>query len=107
VTFTPYRNTEYNTILSTALQGGGGPDVIQLRAYDGMEPLAQAGFLYPLDGEIAELDSFNEGFLAGATNREDGRDYGVPFALQTVQVLYNEAMFEELGLEEPQTCSPT
>ena len=103
VTFTPYRNTEYNTILSTALQGGGGPDVIQLRAYGGMEPLAQAGFLYPLDGEIAELDSFNEGFLAGATNREDGRVYGVPFALQTVQVLYNETMFEELGLEEPQT----
>src|SRR5690606_32952303 len=25
VEFTPYLNTEYNTILATALQGGGGP----------------------------------------------------------------------------------
>ena len=33
VTFTPYQNTEYNTILSTALQGGGGPDIVHLRAY--------------------------------------------------------------------------
>src|SRR5690625_7910476 len=39
VTFTPYRNTEYNTILSTALQGGGGPDVLQLRACGGVERL--------------------------------------------------------------------
>ena len=43
VEFTPYLNTEYNTILSTALQGGGGPDIVHLRAYGGMEPLAQAG----------------------------------------------------------------
>src|SRR5690606_8332300 len=45
VEFTPYLITEYNTILSTALQGGGGPDIIHLRAYGGMEPLAQAGYL--------------------------------------------------------------
>ena len=43
VEFIPYKNTEYNTILSTALQGGSGPDIIQLRAYGGMEALANAG----------------------------------------------------------------
>jgi raffinose/stachyose/melibiose transport system substrate-binding protein len=103
VDFEPYRNTEYNTILSTAMQGGGGPDIAHLRAYGGMEPLAQAGHLVRLDGEISQLEDFDPGILLGATNRADGGVYGVPFALQTIQVLYNVTMFEELGLEEPTT----
>jgi len=103
VEFTPYLNTEYNTILSTALQGGGGPDIVHLRAYGGMEPLAQAGYLVRLDDKVPALADFDPGILAGATNRADGGVYGVPFALQTVQVLYNVDMFERLGLEEPQT----
>ncbi len=103
VNFTPYLNTEYNTIVSTALQGGGGPDIVHLRAYGGMEPLAQAGLLVRLDDKVDALADFDPGILLGATNRADGGVYGVPFALQTVQVLYNEAMFERLGLEEPTT----
>jgi raffinose/stachyose/melibiose transport system substrate-binding protein len=103
VEFEPYRNTEYNTIVSTALQGGGGPDIVHLRAYGGMEPLAQAGHLVRLDGEIGALEDFDPGILLGATNRADDGVYGVPFALQTIQVLYNQAMFDEMGLEEPNT----
>jgi raffinose/stachyose/melibiose transport system substrate-binding protein len=103
VTFTPYLNTEYNTILSTALQGGGGPDIVHLRAYGGMESLAQAGLLVRLDDKVPALADFDPGILLGATNRADGGVYGVPFALQTVQVLYNVDMFERLGLEEPTT----
>lgn len=103
VRFMPYLNTEYNTILATALQAGSGPDIVHLRAYGGMEPLAEAGFLIPLDDKVEALAGFSPDVLAGATNRSDGRVYGVPFALQTVQVLYNVAAFEELGLSEPQT----
>lgn len=103
VTFTPYLNTEYNTILSTALQGGGGPDIVHLRAYGGMEPLANAGLIVRLDDKVDALAGFDPGILLGATNRADGGVYGVPFALQTVKVLYNQALFERLGLEEPST----
>ncbi|NLJ68211.1 MAG: extracellular solute-binding protein [Firmicutes bacterium] len=103
VEFVAYRNTEYNTILATALQAGSGPDIIHLRAYGGMEPLAKAGYLMPLDGKVPELESFSRDVLLGAINRADGRVYGVPFAVQTVQVLYNKAIFRELGLEEPST----
>ncbi len=103
VEFTPYLNTEYNTILATALQGGGGPDIVHLRAYGGMEPLAEAGYLVRLDDKVPALAEFDPGILLGATNRGDGGVYGVPFALQTVQVLYNEDLFEELGLTEPTT----
>src|SRR5690606_32738434 len=103
VELTPYLNTEYNTILATALQGGGGPDIVHLRAYGGMEPLAEAGYLVRLDDKVPALAEFDPGILLGATNRGDGGVYGVPFALQTVQVLYNEDLFEELGLTEPTT----
>ncbi|HET8985208.1 MAG TPA: extracellular solute-binding protein, partial [Trueperaceae bacterium] len=58
VVFTPYLNTEYNTILATALQGGGGPDIVHLRAYGGMEPLAQAGLLVRLDDKVPALADF-------------------------------------------------
>jgi len=103
VTFTPYLNTEYNTIVATALQGGGGPDIVHLRAYGGMESLAGAGLLVRLDDKVEALQGFDPNILLGATNRADGGVYGVPFALQTVQVLYNQAMFERLGLQEPTT----
>ncbi len=103
VEFVAYRNTEYNTILSTALQAGSGPDIVHLRAYGGMEPLANAGYLMPLDDKIPELMDFSPEVLLGATNREDSKVYGVPFAVQTIQVLYNKAVFKDLGLQEPKT----
>lgn len=103
VQFIPYRNVEYNTIIATALQGGRGPDIIHLRSYGGMEPLANAGYLMPLDDKVEALAGFDPDILRGATNRADGRIYGVPFALQTLQVLYNTRIFGELGLEEPTT----
>ena len=43
VKFTPYVNTEYNAILSTALTAGSGPDVMQIRPYGGMATLSDAG----------------------------------------------------------------
>ncbi|NLY51480.1 MAG: extracellular solute-binding protein [Firmicutes bacterium] len=103
IEFVAYRNTEYNTILATALQAGSGPDIIHLRAYGGMEPLAKAGYLMALDRKVPELANFSRDVLLGATNRADGKVYGVPFAVQTVQVLYNKAIFRELGLQEPST----
>jgi raffinose/stachyose/melibiose transport system substrate-binding protein len=103
VTFTPYHNTEYNTILSTALQGGGGPDIVHLRAYGGIEPLAEAGLIVRLDDKVAALADFDPEILLGATNRSDGGIYGVPFAVQVIPVLYNRGLFSELGLEVPTT----
>lgn len=101
--FKPYKNTEYDTILETALKGGKGPDVMQLRAYGGLQPLADAGYLVPLDGKVERLGEFSEQALDGARRLEDGRIYGVPFAIQTLQVFYNRRIFEEQGLEEPRT----
>jgi raffinose/stachyose/melibiose transport system substrate-binding protein len=103
VEFKPHLNTEYDTILETALKGGKGPDVMQLRAYGSPQPLFDAGYAVPLDGEVEALEEFSPQSIAGATSIKDGHVYGVPFALQTLQVFYNEDIFADHGIEVPET----
>lgn len=103
VEFVAFVNTDYNNILSTGLTGEGGPDVAQLRAYGGIQPLIEAGQLLPLDEDIETLSNFTDPILEGATGRSDGLVYGVPFGLQAFTAYYNKAIFDELGLSEPET----
>lgn len=102
VEFVPFVNTDYNNILATGLTGDGGPDVVQLRAYGGVQALVEAGQLLPLDGEI-DLSNFTDNALKAATGVSDGRVYGAPFAYQAFTAYYNKGIFDELGLTEPET----
>lgn len=103
VTFTAYKNTEYNTILSAALKGGTGPDIIQLKPYGGLETFAKPGYLMPLDDKVPELSNFTETALGGVVSINDGKTYGIPYASQTLVIYYNKGMYKELGLEVPET----
>ena len=104
VKFETFEATNYNTILSTALAGGTGPDLAMVRAYGGMENVASAGYLEPLTFEtVPALADFNPAALAAETMRSDGTIYAVPFASQTQFVIYNKAIFDANGLEEPQS----
>ena len=101
VDFKPYKSTEYNTILSTGLTQTGGPDVAQLRAYGGLQPLIQAGDLVALDGQVAGLSNFETTSLDGARGRKDGKIYGVPLEMSTFQVYYNKDIFAKYQLQPP------
>ncbi|KAA0548419.1 extracellular solute-binding protein [Bacillus sp. BGMRC 2118] len=101
VEFKPSKNTEYNTILNTALQSGEGPDLIHLRPYAPGIALADAGYIEPLDG-LEGLDVFPESSLA-ASKGSDGKQYGVPLNMSTTQMFYNKKIFSDLGLKEPKT----
>lgn len=101
VEFKPSKNTEYNTILNTALQSGEGPDIIHLRPYAPGIELADAGYLEPLDG-LEGLDQYSEETLAASKGTDD-KQYGVPLNISTTQMFYNKKIFKELGLEEPKT----
>ena len=104
VDFIPFRQTEYNTILSTGLQAGKAADIIHLRAYGGLETFAAPGFLAPLDfDKVPELKRFSLTTLGGARARKDGKLYGVPFATQTLVVFYNKKIFRENNLSVPKT----
>lgn len=101
IKFSPTKNTEYNTILNTALQGGEGPDIFHLRPYAAGIALADAGHVEPLD-DLKGLDVFPESSLA-ASQGADGKQYGVPLNISTTQMFYNKKIFEDLGLEVPKT----
>src|SRR5215217_5440195 len=104
VKFETFEAANYNTILSTALAGGVGPDVMMVRAYGGMENVASAGYLEALTTEsVPALADFAAPAIAAESMRADGTIYAVPFASQTQLVIYNKALFDANGLEEPQT----
>lgn len=101
VKFHPYKNTEYDTILGTALQSGTGPDIYQLRPYN--DTLINAGYAMALDGLVPELASFPKTALNGARSSRDGKVYGVSYALNTTQIYYNKTIFAKYGMKEPRT----
>lgn len=104
VKFEAFEAANYNTILSTALAGGTGPDVMMVRAYGGLENVAAAGYLEPLSAEnVPALADFAAPALAAESVRADGKVYAVPFASQTQLVIYNKGIFDANGLEEPQS----
>jgi raffinose/stachyose/melibiose transport system substrate-binding protein len=104
VTFSSYENTGYFSALSTALTGGTGPDVMMVRSYGGLETISNGGYLLPLDAtNVPELANFPKTAVASETSRTDGKTYAVPFASQTMLVIYNKDLFDANGIAEPQT----
>ena len=104
IKFETFEATNYNTILSTALAGGAGPDLLFTRTYGGMETVANGGYLLPLDNAtVPALKDFTQQALASETMRSDKKVYAVPFASQTMLVIYNKDIFDKNGLKEPET----
>ncbi|MED1915857.1 extracellular solute-binding protein [Bacillus thuringiensis] len=101
IDFKPFKATEYNTILNTALQSDSGPDILQLRPYAPGITLAEAGHLEPLDN-VPGLSTIPKDVLAAATGK-DGKVYGVPLSLNSTQFYYNKKIFEQNGLQAPKS----
>jgi ABC-type glycerol-3-phosphate transport system substrate-binding protein len=101
VEYVPYKAEEYDTILRTGLSGANGPDVAQLRSYGLLQPLVASKSLVPLDGKVEPLAKFPAEVLDGARGVKDKQVYGVPFALQTLHVIYNKTLFDEHKLSPP------
>ncbi|WP_223592435.1 ABC transporter substrate-binding protein [Neobacillus bataviensis] len=101
IEFKPSKNTEYNTLLNTALQSGEGPDLIHLRPYGSGISLGDEGFLEPLNG-LKGLDTFDKELLQ-ASQSKDGKQYGVPLNISTTQIFYNKAIFKKYKLDVPKT----
>jgi raffinose/stachyose/melibiose transport system substrate-binding protein len=102
INFKAFKATEYNKILATGLAGSDGPDVPQVRSYGQLQPTVAAKSLVPLDGKV-DLSGWDENTVASAKGREDGKIYSVPLARQTVQMFYNQGLFEKNGLSAPTT----
>jgi raffinose/stachyose/melibiose transport system substrate-binding protein len=104
VKFEAFASENYQTIISTALAGGTGPDVIQVRAYGNLESIAKPGYLLALTKDnMPELANFSDLALKSESVRADGKVYAVPFASQSMLVIYNKDIFDQNGLKEPET----
>lgn len=104
VKFTPYLNTEYNAILSTALTAGKGPDVLQLRPYGGMANLSDAGNFLPITSkDVPALAKYSAGNLAAAQGYKDKKQYGIPYAVSAMGIFYNPSLLQQAGI----TSQPT
>ena len=97
-----FKATEYNKILATGLAGANGPDVPQVRSYGQLQGTVASKALLPLDGKV-DLSGWDENVVASAKGKQDGKTYSVPLARQTVQMFYNQGLFEKAGIEAPTT----
>lgn len=103
VKFEAFEAANYNTVLSTALAGGTGPDIVQARSY-GTLGVGKPDYLVPLDKTaVPELSNFPDSALAAETMRADGKLYAVPLASQTMLIIYNKELFEKAGVTPPGT----
>lgn len=98
---------EMRVQMPLALDGGGGPDI----AY--VSPLDQGSGLYAEGGHLLELTDIAE--QLGWTERfpiriveynnvaNPGQIFGFPYKELMVGVYHNQELYEELGLERPET----
>lgn len=102
IKFRAIKNTQYETVLRNALSKSAVPDVAQLKPYGGLQPLVAGNYLVPLKGKV-DFSGWSQDVLAGARGQKDGKIYGVPFGIQTLQVFYNKKVFAEHGISVPKT----
>ena len=86
-----------NEKLTTALSAGAGPDVGYLNA-DLVPQHAKDGNLEPLEDVIADDADFAENARTNLTY--DGTLYAVPILGSVTTLIYNGALFDQLGLTE-------
>jgi raffinose/stachyose/melibiose transport system substrate-binding protein len=103
VDFKGIKATDYLAVLPNEVKKAqGGPDVVQLKPYGPIQSLITGGNLVPLDGKVG-VSGWPAQTLQAAKGQQDGKLYGVPFALQTIQVLYNKKIFADQHITPPTT----
>jgi raffinose/stachyose/melibiose transport system substrate-binding protein len=110
-----YSTDDLTDILPLELSNESGPDVTMInQGYSGMGALVEAGLLLPLNDYADEFgwwDRYAEGLHSRNSFSEDGMQfgvgnlYGVSNTAEVVGVYYHRDMFEEYGLEIPQTLA--
>jgi raffinose/stachyose/melibiose transport system substrate-binding protein len=104
IKYQAYPPENYATLLTTALAGGTGPDLMMVKAYGAFEAIATPGYLLPLaNANVPGLDVLPASALSGETLRADGKVYAVPFGTQTMFIIYNKKILSANGLQPPAT----
>ncbi len=89
-------------VLRTAILGGEAPDILTTFSPGWNAPYIEAGHMAELDG-FAEQWGWEERLQPWAyeAGRVGGKLYSVPLSYETIVILYNKSLFEEMGWEPP------
>ena len=101
VEFAATDTNDYNAAIQSQMEGGNAPDLITCRPFDVNRAWIADGYFDDLTG-LPALDSFTDTAQA-AWQGADGATYCVPVASVLAGFYYNKAIFDELGLEVPET----
>jgi raffinose/stachyose/melibiose transport system substrate-binding protein len=97
----PIENVQ--TIVQTQLRSGDGPDVFGYDTGPGFAgALAEAGLLYPLTDAYEEYDWPVYDFAQERVTF-GGEIVGIPNDIETLGLYYNMTLFDELGLDRPES----
>jgi len=86
------------TKILTALQSGSPPDVIEAQ-HGWVTPYAQQGLIQPLDDVLKDKDDYIPASLT--YSNWDGKQWGMPYRIESIAMLYNTDMFKAAGIEKP------
>ena len=102
VTFSPSAPTEYNSALGAKLDAGSAGDIITCRPFDASLALYQKGQLEDLT-DLEGMDNFSDVAKVAWSTDDGAHTFCVPMASVLHGFMYNTEIFEELGLEVPET----
>ena len=102
VVFSPAAPAEYDGVLNTKLEGGTAGDLITCRPFDRSLALFDAGHLAGLN-DLEGMDNFGNVAKSAWITDDGSTVFCVPMASVIHGFIYNQAIFDELGLEEPAT----
>lgn len=102
VVFAPSAPADYNAALNAKLEGGTAGDLITCRPFDASLALFDSGYLASLN-DLPGMDNFGD-VAKSAWVTDNGSDtFCVPMASVIHGFIYNQEIFDELGLQEPTT----
>jgi raffinose/stachyose/melibiose transport system substrate-binding protein len=104
VRFEPSDSAEYDSVIAAQLAAGTAPDLLYLRSYSASSALFEQGYLVTLDDLPGLWEHFDAAVLEAWASQE-GLPYAVPFTATSHGIYYNRSVFEDLGLEIPESWS--
>ena len=96
---------EYLTQVTTKMASGDEIDILQGWTLARMQPFAEAGRLYSLNGVFEKDPAFRSFLQDGPLEATtfDGQVYGIPLELAVEVIFYNKAIFREANVNVPTT----
>lgn len=91
--------------LSVIASGGDMPDIFFSWSGEYVKKFARGGLVKDLTSYLDEDAAWKDGFLPAFLNNStfNNKTYGIPYRSGIMYMLYNKAVFEENGIEVPET----